>query len=202
MGLMSSTPERNAGGGWSLWSDWLLTVLNFAVATRPSKGGGAFGPAQRLRASDGERDEIVHVLGQHFSDGRLDQDELDQRMGKAMAAKTRGDLMGLLHDLPSVSSGPPIPQLSMWKKIQGTALVVIVLLAATLPLLLVVHLVILAVVVAVAIAATGVRTSAVLSERRWHRHLHDHGTPHWHGRGGSIIVESRWQRLLGGPPPR
>ena len=59
-----------------------------------------------LRASDAERDAVASDLGQHFQDGRLDLAEFDERVGAAMAAKTRGDLDSLLADLPQWSAGP------------------------------------------------------------------------------------------------
>jgi hypothetical protein len=55
---------------------------------------------QHLRVSDVERNAVAERLATHYSDGRLDQAEFDERVGKAMAAKTRGDLDGLFDDLP------------------------------------------------------------------------------------------------------
>jgi Flp pilus assembly protein TadB len=55
---------------------------------------------QDLRVSDAERNAVAESLGVHFSDGRLDQAEFDERVSRAMAAKTRGDLEGLFDDLP------------------------------------------------------------------------------------------------------
>jgi hypothetical protein len=55
---------------------------------------------QHLRVSDAERNAVAERLGTHYSDGRLDQAEFDERVGRAMAAKTRGDLDGLFDDLP------------------------------------------------------------------------------------------------------
>jgi hypothetical protein len=55
---------------------------------------------QHLRVSDVERNEVVERLSAHFSDGRLDQAEFDERVSRAMTAKTRGDLDGLFDDLP------------------------------------------------------------------------------------------------------
>ena len=55
---------------------------------------------QHLRVSDAERNEVAERLATHYSDGRLDQAEFDERVGRAMAAKTRGDLDGLFDDLP------------------------------------------------------------------------------------------------------
>ncbi|HTT51241.1 MAG TPA: DUF1707 domain-containing protein [Streptosporangiaceae bacterium] len=53
-----------------------------------------------MRVSDADRAEVADRLAQHYGDGRLDQTELDDRLGRAMSAKTRADLDGLLHDLP------------------------------------------------------------------------------------------------------
>jgi len=55
---------------------------------------------QHLRVSDAERQAVADRLGEHYADGRLDQAELDERVGRAMSAKTRADLGGLFDDLP------------------------------------------------------------------------------------------------------
>jgi hypothetical protein len=60
-----------------------------------------------LRVSDAERDAVVTELGQHFQDGRLDQGEFDQRVGSALAARTRSDLDALVIDLPRPFAGGP-----------------------------------------------------------------------------------------------
>jgi hypothetical protein len=59
---------------------------------------------QHIRVSDAERNAVAELLGQHYADGRLDQAEFDDRVGRTMAAKTRGDLAGLFDDLPE--TGP------------------------------------------------------------------------------------------------
>jgi len=69
---------------------------------------------QHLRVSDAERQAVADRLGEHFAEGRLDQDEFDQRAGRAMNAKTRADLSGLFDDLPDLSTRPqtgaaPVP---------------------------------------------------------------------------------------------
>jgi hypothetical protein len=58
-----------------------------------------------LRVSDAERDAVASELGQHFQDGRLDRVDFDERVGAAIAARTRGDLDSLLTDLPQGSPG-------------------------------------------------------------------------------------------------
>src|SRR5262249_39141960 len=55
---------------------------------------------QHIRVSDAERNAVAEQLGAHYGDGRLDQAEFDERVTRAMAAKTRGDLDGLFDDLP------------------------------------------------------------------------------------------------------
>jgi uncharacterized protein DUF1707 len=55
---------------------------------------------QHLRVSDAERNAVTERLAAHYSDGRLDQAEFDERVSQAMSAKTRGDLDGLFDDLP------------------------------------------------------------------------------------------------------
>jgi uncharacterized protein DUF1707 len=60
---------------------------------------------QHIRVSDAERSAVAELLGQHYADGRLDQAEFDERVGRTMAAKTRGDLAGLFDDLPDTEPG-------------------------------------------------------------------------------------------------
>jgi Flp pilus assembly protein TadB len=57
-------------------------------------------PDPRQRVSDAERSDVAERLSKHYSDGRLDQAEFNERLDKAMKAKTRADLSGLLDDLP------------------------------------------------------------------------------------------------------
>jgi Domain of unknown function (DUF1707) len=61
-----------------------------------------------LRVSDAERSEVAERLGTHYSDGRLDQDEFNERVDRAMSAKTQSDLNGLFDDLPPIE-GPNVP---------------------------------------------------------------------------------------------
>jgi hypothetical protein len=53
-----------------------------------------------VRASDADRDETAAALGAHWTDGRLDEAELDRRVSAAYAAVTRAELDELLRDLP------------------------------------------------------------------------------------------------------
>lgn len=60
----------------------------------------ATGRTDHLRVSHAERQAVTDRLAEHFSDGRLTQDEFDERAKQAVHAKTRGDLRGLFDDLP------------------------------------------------------------------------------------------------------
>jgi hypothetical protein len=54
-----------------------------------------------IRASDQERESVVSVLRDAFTDGRLTYDEFDERTAAAYAAKTWTDLRELTSDLPA-----------------------------------------------------------------------------------------------------
>ena len=56
--------------------------------------------AGSLRIGDAERIAAATALGDHFAAGRIDQDELDQRLSTAYAARTFADLEPLFADLP------------------------------------------------------------------------------------------------------
>jgi hypothetical protein len=54
-----------------------------------------------LRASDADRDATADRLRRHHTDGRLDQDEFQERLDRCFAAKTMGELAELTRDLPA-----------------------------------------------------------------------------------------------------
>jgi Domain of unknown function (DUF1707) len=61
-------------------------------------------------AATADRERAVGVLRAGFTEGRLSQDELDDRVARAYAARTYGQLWALTEDLPA---GPlPYPQFS------------------------------------------------------------------------------------------
>jgi Domain of unknown function (DUF1707) len=64
---------------------------------------------QAVRASDSERDQLVALLQGHFADGRLTQAELEERVGAALVARTRGQLDALTADLPDAETRPARP---------------------------------------------------------------------------------------------
>jgi Domain of unknown function (DUF1707) len=68
----------------------------------------------RLRASDADRDQVVDLLKAAFVQDRLTQDELDGRIGQALAARTYAELAALTADLPAeperVPTAAPAPR--------------------------------------------------------------------------------------------
>lgn len=67
-----------------------------------------------MRIGDAERTRVAEALGKHFADGRLDKPEFDERMERAMSAKTEADLAGLLADLPRLGDQPaPLPEVAV-----------------------------------------------------------------------------------------
>ena len=57
-------------------------------------------PSQ-LRISDSDRHQVAELLRQAAGEGRLDLDELDERLEAAYAAKTYADLVPITVDLPA-----------------------------------------------------------------------------------------------------
>jgi hypothetical protein len=58
-----------------------------------------------MRVGDAEREAAAAELREHYASGRLTLDELNERVDKAFAATTRGDLNALMTDLPSGRPG-------------------------------------------------------------------------------------------------
>ncbi len=68
-------------------------------------------PSQ-LRISDADRHQVAELLRTAAGEGRLDLDELDERLEQTFAAKTYADLVPItvdLHPAPT-TSGPPAPR--------------------------------------------------------------------------------------------
>jgi hypothetical protein len=54
----------------------------------------------RLRASHADREQVIEVLKAAFVQGRLDRDEFDLRVGRALASRTSAGLAALTADIP------------------------------------------------------------------------------------------------------
>lgn len=67
-----------------------------------------------IRASDDDRERAATALRQHCAAGRLSTEELEQRLERAYAARTVGELAQLMRDLPELAADgtvrtPPTP---------------------------------------------------------------------------------------------
>lgn len=63
----------------------------------------------RPRIGDAERDRAVGFLQEHMTQGRLDHAEFDERLTRALQARTAADLEPLFHDLPDPRPGGLVP---------------------------------------------------------------------------------------------
>jgi hypothetical protein len=97
-----------------------------------------------LRAADADRTAVAGVLGEHMAAGRLTVDEYEDRLARAYAARTYGELDELTVDLPAHTAQPvPAPgapaQLHRggwdgghsWRSWLSTSLIVLIIWAAT-----------------------------------------------------------------------
>jgi len=77
------------------------------VITGPEEGAAA--GRSRLRVSHADREHVIDALKTAFVDGRLDKDELDARVGQALAARTCAELTTVTTDIPAaaVTALPP-----------------------------------------------------------------------------------------------
>lgn len=78
-------------------------------------------PSQRpkplnVRASDSDRERVATLLQANYSEGRLTLDEFQERLDKAYAAKTMGDLDSLTADLPRQQQPVQRNNAAEWKR--------------------------------------------------------------------------------------
>jgi hypothetical protein len=69
-------------------------------------------PSGRLRVSDADRDRAIAELSEHYQAGRLTTEELQDRTGRALQARTAADLAALFADLPRQRQVPATPAAS------------------------------------------------------------------------------------------
>ena len=90
-----------------------------------------------VRVGDADREAVAAQLREHYADGRLTLDELNERLDQTFTAKTRTDLDAVMRDLPHVAQpltgapagsfgstawqGPAGPADSAWPGPAGTA---------------------------------------------------------------------------------
>jgi hypothetical protein len=57
-----------------------------------------------IRVGDAERDAVATQLREHYGDGRLTLDELNERLDQTLRARTGADLNAVTRDLPHLGS--------------------------------------------------------------------------------------------------
>jgi hypothetical protein len=95
---------------------WILVVVTEPSAPEPDPAEQApqhqpAKPAKRPvepRIGDADRDQAVAFLQEHTAQGRIDAAEFDDRMSRALKAKTASELAVLFDDLPDPR--PPSPE--------------------------------------------------------------------------------------------
>ncbi|HEX3516123.1 MAG TPA: DUF1707 domain-containing protein [Trebonia sp.] len=65
--------------------------------------------SEELRASHADRDQVVEVLRVAAGDGRLSAEELDDRLERALTARTYAELAALTADLPATPGAAVVP---------------------------------------------------------------------------------------------
>jgi uncharacterized membrane protein len=63
-----------------------------------------------LRVGDAERESTATALREHYAQGRLSTDELNERLDAAFSATTHGQLELVTDDLPHIQPAPPAPR--------------------------------------------------------------------------------------------
>jgi uncharacterized protein DUF1707 len=59
-----------------------------------------------VRVGDADREAVAAQLREHFADGRLTHDELNERLDQTFAARTKADLNTVVRDLPHTAQPP------------------------------------------------------------------------------------------------
>jgi hypothetical protein len=88
----------------------LGAFVRWEAAMTVGPGYGAAGVARaQMRASTEDRDRAVELLTRAYTEGRLDKDEHDARVGRAMTATTFAELDAVVIDLPGARPVAPVP---------------------------------------------------------------------------------------------
>lgn len=78
------------------------------AAQPPAERAPSATPDTTPRASDAERNQAIDRLRAAYVEGRLDQEEFDERSSSALKARTIGQLERLFDDLPTSYHGTPV----------------------------------------------------------------------------------------------
>ena len=93
-----------------------------------------YGPYDRsLRAADSDRESVADILREQHVAGRLDEDELQDRIERCYTAKTYAELDAVIADLPHESYAEPTvssgPGLRLWPRFAFVPLLLIAIVA-------------------------------------------------------------------------
>lgn len=86
--------------------------VQYPTVRQQYRGHTQFNPA--MRAATADRERTVDVLKAGFAEGRLTQDEYNDRMAQAYASKTYAELSALTADLPAGASMPTMMAHAPW----------------------------------------------------------------------------------------
>lgn len=73
------------------------------------------------RIGDAERTATCDLLATHFMEGRITQQEFDERSAKAIEAHVQAELDALLVDMPKITPAPPRPPVLTPRQVQEKA---------------------------------------------------------------------------------
>jgi Domain of unknown function (DUF1707) len=90
-----------------------------------------YGPHDRsLRAADSDREAIADILREQHVAGRLDSDELQERIDRCYSAKTYADLDAIVADLPPERPRPSdVRGVRLWPRFVFVPLLLIAIIA-------------------------------------------------------------------------
>jgi len=90
-----------------------------------------YGPHDRsLRAADSDREAVADILREQHVAGRLDNDELQERIDRCYSAKTYADLDAVVADLPHEQPPPSRARgLWLWPRLAFAPLLLIAIVA-------------------------------------------------------------------------
>ncbi|MCI2419114.1 DUF1707 domain-containing protein [Saccharopolyspora sp. K220] len=93
-----------------------------------------------LRIGDPERERAMRLLGEHFSAGRLEVHEYDERCQQAAVARFSSELDALFDDLPAPrpNNPPVVPAAAAARSVPTSGKVVLAICAAALLVFLIV----------------------------------------------------------------
>ena len=102
--MLLHSPDASSDARWP----WILVLVTEPSAPEPDPAEQApqhqpADPARRPvepRIGDADRDQAVNFLQEHMAQGRIDASEFDDRMSRALKAKTASELATLFDDLP------------------------------------------------------------------------------------------------------